>query len=148
MPAINSCTIAGHAAADAELRHLQGGNAVCEIRMAITSGFGDNKKTIWTKAVIWGKPAEWMATCQKGDTVVLQNAEFCVDEWDGKDGSKQKTHYFSCGRQSACFYVKKGHFKEQAALEPMDSPKTPPTSNGTVPRQAPAAAGSDDNLPF
>lgn len=148
MPAINSCTVAGHAAADAELRHLQSGNAVCEIRMALTSGYGDNKKTVWTKATIWGKPAEWMATCQKGDTVVLQNAEFCVDEWEGKDGTKQKTHYFSCGRQTTVFYVKKGHFREQAALESLDTPKTTPAPNGTVPRANDALVDTSDNLPF
>jgi len=113
MPNINSCNIAGHAAADAELRTTPSGTKVCEIRMAVNAGWGDNKKTVWTKIVIWGKPAEWMAGCQKGDTVVTNNAEFSVDEWTNKDNEKRRTHYFTAGNGSTTFYVKKGHFKAQ-----------------------------------
>ena len=102
---------AGHAAADAELKHVGPSNTpICEIRIALKTGWGDHESAAWTKLVIFGKPAEWMAGAKKGDTIVANNVEYNVDEWTGKDDQKRQTHYFKAGNGSTCFYVLKGHF--------------------------------------
>jgi len=114
MPTINSCNIAAHAGSDAKYKEV-GETFVTEINIAITSGWGDRAKTAWATAVIWGKPAQWMASCGKGDLVVINNAEFIVDEYKNKDGEERRAHKFVVGRNGTAFYVKKGHFKEQMA---------------------------------
>ena len=112
MPNINSCNIAGHAAADAELIETKTGKSVCEIRLALKSGWGENEKVIWTKLVIWGKPSEWMSGAKKGDFINVVNAEYCFDEYI-KNGETKRFSYFTANNRTTVFYVQKGHFKQQ-----------------------------------
>lgn len=51
-------TAAGRLGRDAELRHTQGGVAVCKFTVACDQGYGDNKTTIWVQCVLFNKRAE------------------------------------------------------------------------------------------
>lgn len=83
-----SGTIIGRLGKDPETRTTQGGQAVCSFSVATDHGFGERKKTTWTKVVVFGKQAEF---CQKnlikGDRVAASGALY-LDEWEGKNGKQ------------------------------------------------------------
>jgi len=43
---------------DAVLRYTTGGKPVCGLSLAYDVGFGDNKRTVWIDASLWGDRAE------------------------------------------------------------------------------------------
>lgn len=51
-------TIAGYLGRDPEMRYMPDGTAVTSFSVAVSDGFGDNKKTIWFRVSVWGKRAE------------------------------------------------------------------------------------------
>ncbi|MGJ8525215.1 Single-stranded DNA-binding protein [Halomonadaceae bacterium LMG 33818] len=48
----------GRIGRDAEVRHTPGGIAVANFPVAIDSGYGQNKKTVWLECALFGKRAE------------------------------------------------------------------------------------------
>ena len=104
----NSCNISGNAGKDAEIKYIGSANTpLCEISIAIDSGYGERKNTIWTKLVIWGKAAEFMSRACKGDTIVAIGAEYTVDSWE-KDGVKQYKHFFTASLNTRVSFISKG----------------------------------------
>lgn len=55
---MNSLSITGRIGKDAEVRHTQSGTAICSFSVAVNTGYGDNKKTLWFDVSIFGKRAE------------------------------------------------------------------------------------------
>ncbi len=51
-------TIVGNLGQDPEMRYMPDGTAVTNFSVAISDGFGENKKTIWFRVSVWGKRAE------------------------------------------------------------------------------------------
>ena len=51
-----SCT--GRLGRDSKTNQTQGGTSVCNFALAVESGFGDKKQTIWLDCALWGKRAE------------------------------------------------------------------------------------------
>lgn len=111
MPNINKCFLTGHAGRDAETRVTPSGKAITEINLAINNGYGENKKTVWTKIKIIGKPVEWMRDVRKGDAVSVAGAEYCTDE-----GERKTFHYFLCGVGCECFFVRKNESEGEKTL--------------------------------
>lgn len=57
---------------DAELRYTQNQKAVANIVLAYDVGFGEQKRTQWIEAALWGKRAESMTKyLNKGKEVLL-----------------------------------------------------------------------------
>lgn len=106
MPNVNKCFITGHAGRDAETRTTPNGKTITEINIAVNNGYGENKKTVWTKLKIIGKPAEWMSGACKGDVVSANGAEYCVDEVK-KESGIERYHYFLCGMGCDVYYTSK-----------------------------------------
>ena len=55
---MNVFTCTGRLGRDSKTNQTQGGTSVCNFALAVESGFGDNKKTIWLDCALWGKRAE------------------------------------------------------------------------------------------
>lgn len=53
--------IAGRVGRDAELRATPSGDSVLSFSVAVDSGWGDNKKTVWFRVSLWGERAEKLA---------------------------------------------------------------------------------------
>ena len=87
-----------HAGGDAEFRQVSsGGIEIVNVNVALTDGWGDKKRTIWSKLRIMKKSIpEFMRNIRKGDKITVSNAVYLVDDYDGKDGPKQ-AHYFLAG---------------------------------------------------
>lgn len=86
---MNVWTFTGNLGNDAETSYTQGGTAVCQMSVAVSSGYGDRKKTTWVKAVMFGKRAEGgiVQYLKKGQQVAV-SGEAYIEEWE-KDGQKR-----------------------------------------------------------
>ena len=65
--------------------------SVCSFSVAVTSGYGDKKKTTWVACALFGKRAEGGLPqyLKKGASVGV-SGEATLDEWQGNDGTIQK----------------------------------------------------------
>lgn len=81
----------GRIAKDAEVRFTQSGKPVTSWSLAVDSGYGDHKKTTWVDCQLWGERGQKIAGhLHKGDRLGV-SGEITLDEYIGRDGSKQKT---------------------------------------------------------
>lgn len=76
----NSCTISGHLGQDPAIRQA-GQKKVANLRVAVSDGYGEQKKTHWLDVVAWEKQADFAERfLRKGDGVLvegrLQTREF------------------------------------------------------------------------
>lgn len=53
-------TLLGNVGSDAEMRYTPAGKAVASFSLAVSRGYGENKKTIWYRISMWDKLAESM----------------------------------------------------------------------------------------
>ena len=80
---------AGRLASDPEVKYTQSGKAVCQFRLAIDDGYGENKKTNFIPIVVWGKQAESCANClTKGQNAIIEG-RIQVRQYEAKDGTKR-----------------------------------------------------------
>jgi single-stranded DNA-binding protein len=82
-------TITGNLGADAE-RRKAGEHDLAELRVAVTTGWGDRKVTTWWHVEQWGKPAEWIGELRKGAAVTVIGEAY-MREWTSKDGKAGTT---------------------------------------------------------
>ena len=89
---MNNWNITGTLGADAEVSATKSGKTICSFSVAVKSGYGESEKTTWAKCMLFGKRAEGGLPqyLVKGQKVAL-TGELCLDEWEGKYGTKQKT---------------------------------------------------------
>ena len=114
MPNFAQATIIGHAGRDAETRYTPGGDAVCEVSIAVTRKRKETETVTWWKVVVFGKSAEWAGEIKKGD-VVFAAGEPVLEEWQDKNGNQRST--LKLYAQSIV-----GHGKWQKADKPVDKP--------------------------
>lgn len=85
-----SGSIVGRLGKDPELRQTTAG-PLCSFTVATDHGFGEKKRTTWTKCVVFGKQAEnaskWLF---KGGRVAC-SGDVYLDEWTGREGDKRVT---------------------------------------------------------
>ena len=55
---MNVFTCTGRLGRDSKTNQTQGGTSVCNFALAVESGFGDKKQTIWLDCALWGKRAD------------------------------------------------------------------------------------------
>jgi len=88
---MNIFTFTGNLGKDSEVKTTQSGMSVCSFSVAVTSGYGDKKKTTWVACALFGKRAEGGLPqyLKKGASVGV-SGEATLDEWQGNDGTIQK----------------------------------------------------------
>jgi len=91
MPSVNKVILVGHLGAEPEVRTLQGGSIVANMRLATTEKWKDRdgnkqEKTEWHSLVAWGKTAEICeAYLHKGDAAYFEGKiEYRQYEKDGQ----------------------------------------------------------------
>ena len=86
---INSFVFDGKCGGDMAVRHTPNGKVVGSVNVALTQGWGDNKKTYWINCKFFNERAEKLAPhLRKGVSVVVAG-EFVLDEWVDKEGAKR-----------------------------------------------------------
>ena len=90
---MNVLNIIGNLGGDCEVRYTQAGKPVGTFSVAITSGWGDNKKTTWVRCTLFGDRAEKLSPyIKKGDRIGVCG-ELELQEWEGQQG---KGHAVCC----------------------------------------------------
>lgn len=70
---INSVTLSGYIAMDANVRQSKMGSPICYFKIVARSGFSDrNTKEVAVPCISFGKNAEKLAGCKSGTTVVVE----------------------------------------------------------------------------
>lgn len=89
---MNIWNFTGNLGKDSEIKYQKSGDAICTFSVAVSSGYGDNKKTTWANCALFGKQAaSSLPQYLTQGTSVAVSGEVTLEEWDGKDGAKQKT---------------------------------------------------------
>lgn len=89
---MNVWTFTGNLGKDAELKYTSSGDPVCSFSVAVSSGYGDKKKTSWANCSLFGKSASGsLPDYLKKGTQVAVSGELTLDEWQGNDGTAQKS---------------------------------------------------------
>lgn len=87
---MNKIIVTGALGRDAELKTLPSGKNVLEFSIAVNSGFGDNKKTYWWKAKLFGDRAVKLAEYfVKGARLIIEGVPE-LREYEAKDGSGKR----------------------------------------------------------
>jgi single-strand DNA-binding protein len=89
---MNIWNFTGNLGKDCEVRYQPSGDPICTFSVAVSSGYGDKKKTTWANCALFGKQA---ASTLPGyltqGTSVAISGEVTLDEWSAQDGTKQKS---------------------------------------------------------
>lgn len=85
---LNSITLGGNIGNDMEVRYTQNGKAIGSFPLAVTNGYGDNKRTMWITCLVFGERAEKLAPhIRKGGKIVV-GGRLDVRQYDRNDGTK------------------------------------------------------------
>lgn len=87
---INNCTFTGRLGADAVVKTIPNGKSIMEMSVAVNSGYGDYKKTLWIKAKQFGDRVNNIVGIFKKGALVGFSGKLDTDEWTGKD---DKQHF-------------------------------------------------------
>ncbi len=96
MPAdLNRVTLVGRLTRDPELRHTSGGNAVCSMRLAVTSRGRDDSgnwadRPNYFDITVFGRQAETASTYLAKGRRVGVDGRLSWREWEGQDGNKRQ----------------------------------------------------------
>lgn len=69
---------------DAKLRHTQNGDPVAGWSLAVDSGYGEKKQTLWLDCSLWGKRAEKVSEYITRGSQLGVSGELGTREHDGK----------------------------------------------------------------
>lgn len=79
----------GNLVNDPEIRHTNSGKTVVNIVIATETGYGDYKRTEFTRCFAWEKFAKQIAKlCKKGTQVYVEGS-LRTRSWEDKDGKKR-----------------------------------------------------------
>lgn len=88
---MNTWSFIGRVGRDGEFRVTSTGKEVLSFSVAVDSGFGQNKKTTWTRVFVWGKRGEALAKyIIKGNQIGVVG-EVSLNEYTAKDGTTKYT---------------------------------------------------------
>ena len=115
----NRAIIIGRLGRDPELRHTQGGTAVCNMSLATDESYKQNgelvKQTEWHKIVVWGKQAEMAANYLQKGSMALVEGSLQNNKWQDNQGNnrvsteiKAQRVVFMDSKQNGTAYAKGG----------------------------------------
>lgn len=84
----NRCTFIGNLTRDPEVKYLSTGTAIANFTLAVTSGFGDKKETLFIDITTFGKLAETCGQYLSKGKKALAEGRLQKQEWE-KDGQKK-----------------------------------------------------------
>lgn len=84
----NRVVLVGRLVADPELRFTTSGTPVCQFRLAVDSGFGDNKRTDFINIVVWSKQGENCNTYLAKGRLALVEGRLQIRDYENKEGRR------------------------------------------------------------
>lgn len=134
-------TAVGNLGKDAEFKTTQGGQELCTFSIATTSGYGDNKQTLWVDVTKWGKGAEGLSKLLSKGTKVTAIGELSTREHNGKTYVQMRADHvvLQGGKQER----QTDGFLADAGREPRGA-----QGGGAMGRGSPFPDDLDDQVPF
>ena len=87
---VNTVLLAGNIASDIDLHYTTNETPVANFRLAVNSGYGDKKKTLFIDVAVFGKTAENVNKyCSKGSSVLVEG-RLEEDTWETTEGKRFK----------------------------------------------------------
>lgn len=120
MADINSFNFTGHLGSDAVVKKLQSGKSVMEMNVAINTGYGDYKKTLWAKVKVWGDRVNNIVDIFKKGALVGGTGEVDLNTWTDKEGADRTDLIVTCLNVQILSSKKKD---EQQEEEPTEYPE-------------------------
>lgn len=96
MADLSSYAFTGRLGADAQIKRTPNGKTYMEMSVAVTTGYGDYKKTLWIKVKQWGERVNNIVGIFTKGALVSACGEPSINEWDGKDGSHHANLEVNC----------------------------------------------------
>lgn len=88
---MNNLNAVGNVGSDAEVRFTKEGTAIANFSFALSSGYGDKKKTTWLRCSIIGKRGETLAPMLLKGTQIALTGEISLNEYVAKDGTNKSS---------------------------------------------------------
>lgn len=138
MPSLNKILLMGHLGKDPELRYTANGKAVCSFSIAVDSGYGEKKKTVWWDVSVWDKQGETVKQYLAKGSLAFVEGETVEDEWEDKDtGAK---------RRAKKVVARDVRFMDSKPKDESSSPRAREPSS--PPRQQQNTQEKETDLPF
>ena len=88
MSDLNVMSLTGRLTKDATFGTVgSSGKQLLSMNVAVNTGFGQSKKTLFIKVNMWGERGEKIAQYLKKGTVVAVSGPLSLNEWTGADGT-------------------------------------------------------------
>lgn len=152
---LNRSMLLGNLGADPDLRYTQGGQAVCNLRLATTESYKDKsgemqERTDWHNVVVWGKRGEALGKLLKKGERIFVEGGLRTSSYEDKNGEKRfKTEVHAT---SVILMGAKGAAEESAAQPAAQPARQADARRGPAARRAATPAthygNSDDDMPF
>ena len=157
MPAdLNRVTLVGRLTRDPELRHTQGGDPVCSIRLAVSSrardesgGWGDRSN--YFDVTVFGRQAQTAADYLAKGRRIGVDGRLSWREWQAQDGTKRQS--VEVIANDLFFLDSRGEGGGGGADSPQAGQSAPSGGGGDLPvdrsdMQPAPATTADDDIPF
>lgn len=72
------------------------GTSVTRFSLAVSTGWGDRKSTLWMDVTCWGKLAETACNMLQKGSLVYVEGELVEESWDDKNGEKRTKIKLDC----------------------------------------------------
>ncbi|MDA0991514.1 MAG: single-stranded DNA-binding protein [Verrucomicrobia bacterium] len=148
MASFNRVILMGNLTKDPEVRYLQSGTAVCDLRLAVTEKFKNKAgetvdSTCFVDVVVWARQAETCGEYLSKGSPILTEGRLQLDEWKTKEGETRSKLRVRADRVQFLGSPKgRAEFSDTASARD-DSGDGPPMGADANP-----ALDDDDNLPF
>lgn len=163
MPAdLNRVTLVGRLTRDPELRHTQGGDAICSIRLAVSSRARDETgnwgdRSNYFDVTVFGRQAETASTYLAKGRRIGVDGRLSWREWQTQDGSKRQSVeviandlFFLDSRGEGGQGGGGGDYQQGSGWSQPQAPA--PAGGGDLPvdrsDMTPARPADDDDIPF
>ncbi len=153
MASFNKVLLMGNLTRDPEVRYTPGGQAVADLRMAVSRRFRsadgqDREETCYVNVTVWAKQAETCGQYLKKGSPAFVEGRLKFDEWE-KDG--QKFNRLSVVAERVQFLggsPRGGQYHDGEPTGAAPATATPAPPERAVPAPAQAQGQDDDNEPL
>jgi single-strand DNA-binding protein len=102
MASYNKVILMGNLTRDPEIRHTQGGMAVCSASIAVNEKFKDGQgewqeRSTFVDVTIWGKRGEAFAKYHKKGASAFIEGKLRLDQWEDKQSGQKRSKLFVVG---------------------------------------------------
>jgi len=86
---MNVFSFSGNIGQDPTLRYTSNSKAVCQFSVGVSTGYGDNRKTVWVRCSAWDKQAELANEAYKKGFKFTGCGEITATSYADKDGNEK-----------------------------------------------------------